>query len=597
MCPFWPTATWRRRRRCASEHGYLLHHYRHADNVEEERRIDMRNRATFLTFLVVLALLAACAPQPTVPPEATVPPPPEETVAPAAVPEDTPTPEPADERQGGTFVMASADDAQYLSPFHPDVRVDRALQENLFEGLLAVDYTFGVRNVLAESYEVSDDGLVWTFDLRPGVTFHDGSDFAAEDVKYTFEWAMDPENGAATSALFGEVEGVEAVDDLTVVVTLKTPFAPFVRRTAVHGIVPSDYHSSVGPDEFNKQPVGTGPYKFKEWQPGNFLTLERFGGYWGDAAYIDEIEMRPMPEDSVRAIALRTGEAHTSVWPLTPDDTLDLLGDSGLVGYRAPGIQLSHIQMNNANPLFQDKRVRQAMMYALDRQTMVDDIMVGLAGIANTNLSSALPDHEPDVQTYDYDPAMAQTLLADAGWSAGADGILVNSAGDRLEVTILVLQGDEIRGPQAELAVSNYADVGIDLNIERNEIGTFVERVFETGEYDLAFYNWPYGGTNGDPDCYAQLACDGSDNKSGWCNEDATGLLQEARTTIDPDQRTELYSEFQKIFAEEVPFLYVMHWEDVLFMSAELEGMPAAEEVSMPLAVVWDLDRFWFGSE
>jgi peptide/nickel transport system substrate-binding protein len=234
------------------------------------------------------------------------------------------------------------------------------------------------------------------------------------------------------------------------------------------------------------------------------------------------------------------------------------------------------------------------MMYALNRESMVKDIMRGLATVATGNLSPAIPDYEPNVPKYNYDSTKAKQLMAQAGWAPGADGTLVNKDGKKFEITCLLIQGDQIRGPQAELAVSNFKDVGIKMNLERLEIGTYVDRVFKAGKYDLAFYNWPYGGTDGDPDAYAQLACRGSDNKSGWCNDQATRLLEEARTTSDATKRHALYSQFQKVFAEEVPFLYVMFWDDIAFFSSKLGGLPNPQDSKYVLSLVWDLKDYWF---
>lgn len=534
-------------------------------------RIDRR---TFLKRLAALGLsgpallqvMAACGPQ--VAPSPT----PAGEATPAPRPTDTPAPRAA----GGTFIVAHADNPQNLNPFHPDIPVDELNQRQLFEGLLVLDQDFNLEPALAERFEVSEDSRTYTFHLRQGVEFHNGDDFTAEDVVYTWEWAMNPENGAASLSRFAQVESVEAVDGRTVRVTLKTPSAPFLRRTATHGIVSRAHHSAMSPEEFNQAPVGTGPFRFREWVPGDHVSHAAFEGYWAGRPHIDEFRQVVIPEDAVRAVALRTGEIHTSAWPLAPEDTLALLEDPNLQVYRAPGLELSHIQVNQRLAVFQELAVRKALMLGMDREAMRRDIMRGLATLAHTNLSPALAEfYEDDVAKYAQDLQEAARLLDEAGWVPGADG--VRAKGDqRLDFVLLMIQGDQIRPPQAELAIESWGTIGIRARIERAEVGTFVDKVFGTSDFDLAFYNWTYGGKDGDPDALPQLACEGSDNRTGWCHQEATRLLERGLQTVDEGERSQLYSEFQRIFAQEIPFLYIMFWDDVIFVSSKVQGLPAS---------------------
>ncbi|HBY97294.1 MAG TPA: hypothetical protein DEP84_25705 [Chloroflexi bacterium] len=478
--------------------------------------------------------------------------------------------------KGGTFIVAHADNPQNLNPFHPDIPVDELNQRQLFEGLLVLDQDFNLEPTLAESYEVSDDNKVYTFKLRPGVKFHNGDEFGAEDVVYTWQWAMKPENASASLSRFDQVEKVEAPDAETVRVTLKSPSGPFLRRTATHGIVPHKYHASMSPEEFNQAPVGTGPFKFKEWVPGDHVSYVAFDGYWAGRPAIDEFRQVVIPEDSVRAVALRTGEIHSSAWPLAPDDTLDLLEDPNFTVYRAPGLELSHIQINQKRKPFQDPAVRKALMYGMDREAMRRDIMRELATLAQTNLSPALSDfYDPNVTQYAQDLDKAAALLDEAGWVPGSDGIRAKD-GDRLDFVLLMIQGDEIRPPQAELAIESWKKIGVQARIERAEVGTFVDKIFGAADFDLAFYNWTYGGKDGDPDAFPQLACDGSDNHTAWCDQKATELLKRGLETVDDTERRAIYSDFQKLFAEEVPFLYIMFWDDIIFISKKVQGLPGS---------------------
>lgn len=484
--------------------------------------------------------------------------------------------------KGGTYIVGSHVDLTHLVPFNPGVWADETVIFNVHEPLFAVNEQFQLVPVLAKDYKSSPDGLAWTFHLRKGIPFHDGEEFKAKDVKYTYEWAMNKENGAKTFSNFEQVDRVEVVDDYTIKVILKQPYAPLLMMVATHRIVPEHYHKSMTPAKYNQHPMGTGPFKFKKRVPGDHLILEAFDRYWQGRPHIDYFKMVVIPEPSVRAMALKTGEIHTSAWPLSPEDTIDLMRNPNFVTYRSPGIGLNHYQMNNRNPLFQDRRVRQAMMYALDRETTVKTIMKGLSTVAGSFISPALPYYHQGVNKYSHNPEKAKKLLSEAGWKPGPDGVLVNDKGQRLEFSCLVLQGDELRGSQAEMDQGFFRKAGINMKIERQEVGTYLARVFKTFKYDLALYNWTYTHLI-EPDPSRQLACTGSNNATGWCHKKASELMEKGLREINMEKRKEIYNELQEIFTEEVPFLYIQFWDDVFFMSKKLGGLPDPKEVRFPI--------------
>ena len=493
-------------------------------------------------------------------------------------------------KQGGTFVTVGHQDVSSISPDDAGPTVWYVLIYNIHEALLKVDENYKLVPVLAESYQVSADGKTWTFKLRKGVKWHDGQPFTSADVKYYYDWIRDPKNAAINQPNFKDVSNVDAPDDSTVTVTLSRVYVPFGALSATIAIVPKHVHEKVGEKQYKTAPVGTGPYKFMEQKLGDHVTLAAFDDYWGGRPYIDLWRENIVPETSVRAIALRTGDADSSTWPLAPEDTLNFIKDPKFQTYRAPGVAVNHFPLNVTHPLLSDKRVRQAMMYAMDRDAMVTDLLKGLAVKATGNLSPALDFYyEPNVTLYPHDPAKATALLKDAGWTPGSDGILANAQGQKFSVVCTVFSGDALRKSEAEIAQRNFKDVGIDMQLK--ELETSAALVAErNGDYDIGLFNWTYGGSNGDPDAQA-LYKGNTNNWAHWDNPDAQKLLDAGAAEVDPEKRKKIYSDLQKLISVEVPFLYVMYWETVLFFNKRIKGMP--DKATNPYWLYQNFAKYW----
>ncbi len=493
-------------------------------------------------------------------------------------------------KRGGTFVTMGHQDITSLSPVDSGPGVWYVLIYNIHEALLKVDENFKLVPVLAESYQPSTDGKVWTFKLRKGVKFHDGQPFTSADVKYYYDYLRDPKNAAVVQPSFASVDKIDAPDDLTVVITLTAPNAPFAALTATVGIAAKHVHEKIGEKEYNKAPVGTGPYKFMEQKLGDHVTLAAFDDYWDGRPYIDFWRENVVPETSVRAIALQTGDADSSTWPLAPADTLKFSQDPKFQTFRAPGVTVNHFPLNNSRPLLSDKRVRQAMMFALDRDAMVKDLLKGLAVKATGNLSPALEFYyEPNVALYPRDLDKAKALLKDAGWTPGSDGILANAQGQKLSIVCTVFSGDALRKSEAEIAQRNLKEVGINMQLEEKEVSAALVG-YRKGDFDVALFNWNYGGTNGDPDT-TDLLPGTPNNFSRWNNPEVQKLLQAGAAETDGEKRKKIYSDVQKLVATEVPFLYIMYWEDIIFFNKRIKGMPT--KATNPYWLYQNFAKYW----
>jgi peptide/nickel transport system substrate-binding protein len=492
----------------------------------------------------------------------------------AAAPEPTDEPDDEDDddgRQGGTIVLMGHHQIASLSPDDAGPTVHWVAVTNIHNAMLELDSWYVLQPTLAESFDVSDDGLEYVFNLRSGVLFHDGEEFTADDVAYTFNFYGDDANSMITASNFNGVASVEATDDSTVTVTLDAPNAAFLTRAGQAFIVPEHYHSDVGEDEYKGAPVGTGPYMLSEWRAAEYTELVAFDDHFRGRPHIDVLRENIVPEASVRAIALETGEADSSIWSLVTEDNLRFADAGTFTTYITSSTAVNHFPINHNRPQFAEKEVRQAMMHALNRDEIVDDLWRGAAVKATANLSPALAFYyEPDVKQYEYDPELAMQMLDDAGWVPGGDGIREKD-GVRLEWTCAVITGDQARMPVAVLAQEYFAAVGMQMNIVEEPSTSAGMR---EDRLDMAHYNWTYGGASGEPDPSNTLRSDSLNNFSHYVSAEMDELIDRGLSETDPEARREIYSEVQKLVAEDVPFLYIKFWDWYTFFTPRVQGLP-----------------------
>jgi peptide/nickel transport system substrate-binding protein len=476
--------------------------------------------------------------------------------------------------KGGTFMMLGHQEIASLHPDDSGPTVHWVIVTQIHNALVEQDEQFVFQPVLATALPtVSEDGLTYTFTLHQGVKFHNGEELTSADVKYTFEWYMDPANAAVNGSYFENVASVEAPDEYTVVVTNKTPNAAFLGQVADTFIVPAAYHAEVGKEGYAAAPIGTGAFKLKEWQAAAFTEVERFDEHFRGAPNFDLVRLDVVPEPSVRAIGMETGEADTSVWPLVTEDNLRLEEDTETFKtYVTSSLAINHFPINNRHPVLGDKAVRQAMMYAIDRQAIIDDIFSGTASLATANLSPALAQYyNPDVTQYPYDPAKAAEVLDAAGWVLNGD--VREKDGQRASFTCTTITGDQVRRPEAEIVQQFLAEVGIEMNLEEAPVASILESL-RAGEMDASLFNWTYGGNDGDPDSTDALISTAVNNFSHFENARVDELMQLGLQETDPAARAPYYQEIQAIVAEEVPFIFMMFWDWYEIYNTRVKGLP-----------------------
>ncbi len=495
--------------------------------------------------------------------------------------------EPGDDepRYGGTFIIAQAADVTHLNPFMSTDGPSNAVNTTIHQGLVGYRYNNELTPLLAESWETSEDGLSWTFHLRRGVKWHDGVEFTAEDVKFTYELMMDPATKSPRVGDLAPIDKVEVLDDYTILLVTKEPYASLLDKVGCRGIVAKHHVEEHGLENYNRYPLGTGPFRFVSWQPDEKIVLEHFEDYWEGRPYLDRVEFVVILEDSVRQIAIETGEIHLNTG--VPEEDIPAMrerSDIDVLNYALTNFQMLILNCNH--PFFSDYRARQAIAYAIDKEAICESIVPHSSVIADGPYSPAYGFfYNPDVLTrIRHDPDKALELLTDLGWEPGADGILVRD-GQPFEFDAMARAGDELRINVLVMIQNWLHQVGIKLNIQETEWSLLLERLTETREYDACIVSF---GASPDPDHHYIFHTEGGFAMGQYSNERVDYALDRGRSVLDPDERKVYYDEYAEIISREQGVVFLWHGLQSSTVASRFRGM-----TSEPAGVLQLLHEVW----
>ena len=464
----------------------------------------------------------------------------------------------------GVLVVGQIAEPKSLDPHAVTAVNDFRILVNLYDGLVRFkDGTLEVEPALAESYEVSDDGLTYTFTLREGIEFHDGTPLDAEAVKFNFERMLNEDHPFHDTGpfplafFFSAVENVEAVDDRTVRFNLNEPYAPFLSNLAYPtGLIVSPAAVEEHGADFGRNPSGTGAFRFAEWQPNSRVVVERNADYWDGAPPLEAVVFRPITDANTRLAEMLSGGIDVMV-ETPPDAVTRFRDDAGFTVHEQAGPHLWFLILNTREGPFADKRVRQAANYAIDKGALVDNILQGTAEVAAGPTPPAFAwAHNEALEAYPHDPDRAKALLEEAGY-------------DGAPITFYVTEGGSGMLDPVAMGTAIQADleaVGMPTEIETYEWNTYLGLVNPglEGKADMAQMAWM---TN-DPDTLPFLTLrseampdTGGFNSGYYENEEVDRLLGEARTATDQDERAELYKKMQEIVADDAPWVFVANWK------------------------------------
>lgn len=463
----------------------------------------------------------------------------------------------------GVLVVGQIAEPKSLDPAAVTAVNDFRILMNIYDGLVRYkDGTLEVEPALAESWTISDDGTEYTFELRDDVTFHDGTAFDAEAVVFNFDRMLDENHPYhdtgpfPLSFFFSTVQDVEAVDEDTVKFTLDAPYAPFLSNLAYPtGLIASPAAIEENGKDFGRAPVGTGPFKFAEWESNAKVVVTRNEDYWDGAPSLEAVVFRPITDANTRVAEMLSGGIDVMVE--IPPDSVSSFDGNGFTLHEQAGPHLWFLILNAKEGPFADKRVRQAINYAIDKKALVDQILQGTAEVASGPTPPAFSwAYNDSLQPYPYDPEKAKALLKEAGHE-GAD------------LTFYVTEGgsgmlDPV--PMGSAIQADLAEIGLNVTIETYEWNTFLGKVNPglEGKADMAEMAWM---TN-DPDTlpYLALRTDAWPDKGGfnsgyYSNPEVDKLLEAARSATDQAKRAELYQKMQEIVYEDAPWAFIANWK------------------------------------
>jgi dipeptide transport system substrate-binding protein len=440
---------------------------------------------------------------------------------------------------------------------------------------------------LAEKWEVSEDGLTYTFFLRKGVKFHTtktftpSRDFNADDVLFTFNRQLLADHpyhkisGGSYEYFTGMsmdklIKKIEKIDDYTVAFHLNRPEAPFIANLAMDfaSIFSKEYADQMLKagtlDKVDHEPVGTGPFMLVQYQKDSVIRYKAHPDYWQGKADIDMLVFTITPDAAVRYAKLKAGECHVMPYP-NPADLEQMSTDPDINLMQQEGLNVGYLAFNTEKKPYDNAKVRQALNYAINKQAIIDAVFQGAGKIAKNPIPPTIWSYNDAVKDYPYDPAKAKTLLAEAG------------LGDGFETDIWAMPVQRPYNPNArrmaEIIQADWAKVGVKAKIVSYEWGEYLDRS-KKGEHQTVLLGWT--GDNGDPDNFLAvlLGCDavGGANRARFCYKPFEDLIQKAKVVSDPAERTRLYEEAQMVFKDQAPWVTIAHSVVFMPMRKEVKG-------------------------
>lgn len=478
-----------------------------------------------------------------------------------------------------TLTLNLAGEPTVLNPILSTDTGSSMVEGFIFNGLVKVDENLKFEPDLAESYTISPDGLVYTFHLKKNVKWQDGQPFTAADVKFTFDALLDPKTKTVRRSNY-EIDGkpmvFKAPDPYTFQAILPKPFAPALVNLATE-ILPK--HLLDGQDintaTFNRQPVGTGPFKLDKWQSGTFLKLVRNPGYFGDKPKLNSVVLKIIPNDVTALAAFERGELDMVSVPIKDIPRISQEPHVKILRYYP--LQYDYLSFNLKNEQFKDVRVRQAIALAIDKPALVKGVLQGYGiqvDIPESPSMWTFP-KKLDFKPYTYQPEEAKKQLAALGYRPGDDGILVKN-GKRFEFTVLTRAGNKDREKAAQIIQKYLADVGIKMNIQSMEWGAMLQRVnapTDPKPFDAVILGW-FSGI--EPDSYSiwhSSQYPNGFNFIGYSNPKVDAALSKARTTVNRDSRKKIYQSIYTELGQEVPYIFLYVPEAVTAVRDGVSGL------------------------
>lgn len=484
--------------------------------------------------------------------------------------------------------------AQWNPPtglFHPELLTsdyDGNVASLIYETLVNFTPSFEYEPALAASWEISDDNRSVTFHLQPDAKWHDGEPVTAEDVKFSLLFVGHKDytgprysnveqivgmeawhTGAAD-----DVEGIEIVDEKTIKITTIQPFGPFLYQIGGRYVMPKHIWGDVEVAKADQQrdllenPVGSGPFVFKEFVKDQYVATTANENYWGGKPKVDGIVIQAVSQDTAQAQLIKGEIDIMSVSDFNPT-TVKALEDAGVQLKTAGLVAVQYMGVNHRLPTFQDKRVRQALAHAINRQSIVDDLLYGHGNVADNPFPKTIWAYpgDDDVKHYEYSPEKAIALFEDAGYTY--ENNVMSKDGKQLKLTLKYPSGNKVREKAAELIHQNLGDIGIEVELLLMEFQALSEAT-DKGDFDMFLMGM---GTSFDADQLYIWGPGSTFNYSGWSTQKSLDLLRQGVGVVDIEDRKPIYKEWATYMNDEMPWVWLYNWDGGLAVTGDLQNV------------------------
>jgi peptide/nickel transport system substrate-binding protein len=511
----------------------------------------------------------------------------------STVPADAPTAPEGEPQAGGTLTAATNQSPDTLHPYVTQQVSSGDVLTSIFDAMLGYDSNQQLFPQLATKFEISEDGMIYTFDLREGVKFHNGETFSGDDVVAIWNVIMDPEFGAFNQSGWDKIEDI-TVDGNQLVITTTEVYAPFLSYVGNGWVVPKSAIEA-GVDSFKQEygraPIGTGPFKFVEWLPDQQVIVEKFADYWGEPAILDRIIYRIVPDDNTMLVQLRTGEVQlvgsaSALTAIRVDEALEI---ENVVVLEHGTQSWAHIDLKQWDHLRMTK-VRQALDFATPSQDIIDRLLKGRALPSVADQAPGSWAHNPDIEPRPYDVEQAKALLAEAGLTPGAGGVLegpvptddpnvADGEVKPLEIELWFTSGDTQSEQVCQIVAQSWNNIGVKTTVLNQDISTIwgPEGYQFTEKMTGCFYSWFNG--NDPTDKFYWHSDDIPDSPTGsggnlpaYFHEysfqaEIDELTEAGDANTDQEARKEIYWQIQELLHEEVPVIFI-YWEKAFPVAA-----------------------------
>lgn len=482
---------------------------------------------------------------------------------------------------GGKVILTSFADAVKLTPLIVSDSASIDIIGMLYDSLVKLDIKGNAVPALATSWKYDKSKLTYTFELRKGVKWHDGKPFTAKDVKFAYDVYMDAKSFNSYKSLFDAVKSTQAVGDYQFKIVLKEKDVLFLENTVAAAPIIAKHKFPKGVEDYNnnnaihRKPVGTGPFKFKDWKSDERISVVANTGYWNGRPYMDEVVTRILPDANVEAINLLKGDVDF-VEALDAKTLPQVAKNKSLKTLKYDYGRFDFVGFNSAVAPFNDERFRKALAYGLDRQSIVSKIQLGRAYLGSGPMHPAIPQNNPSVKALPFDLAKAAKLLDEAGWKLD-DGVRKKN-GKKLEIEFAYNNGNKVRERIALLAQQNWGKLGIKVTPRSYEWSIFLDK-YQKGELDAFALGW--GGYDANVDHYAFFHSSGipSDKNANGVNRNRVNdpavdkLLEQYKQEENRAKRIQIYQQLHKYMADNEVLIWTYHPKLTAGMDKDLAGV------------------------